>query len=106
MNKKTEGAILQRDGKTYAIMTNTPQGMVSPGDLEQIAAVAKKYAVPVMKITSGQRIILAGIRPEDLPGVVDDLGALAKPESGPGIKFVQAQRCAGGEHVIPWAWQP
>lgn len=95
MNKKTEGAILQRDGKTYAIMTNTPQGMVSPGDLELIAAVAKKYAVPVMKITSGQRIILAGIRPEDLPGVVDDLGALAKPESGPGIKFVQG--CLGTE---------
>ena len=36
--------------------------------------MADKYAVPMVKITGGQRIDLLGIRKEDLPGVWRDLG--------------------------------
>ncbi|PWR72355.1 sulfite reductase, assimilatory-type [Methanospirillum stamsii] len=92
---KTNGAILQRDGKSYAIMTNTPAGLVKPEELERIAAVGKKFHIPLMKITSGQRIILAGISSDDVPNVFKELGDLAKPDLGPCVKFVQG--CLGTE---------
>jgi NAD(P)H-nitrite reductase large subunit len=87
------GAILQRDGKTYAVTTRIPAGIITPEQLEPIAAAGRKYQVPVLKITSGQRILIAGLQPEDVPRVIVDLGPLAKPESGPCVKFVQA--CLG-----------
>jgi NAD(P)H-nitrite reductase large subunit len=87
------GAILQRDGKTYAVTTRIPAGIVTPEQLETIASVGRKYRVPVLKITSGQRFLFAGLEPEDVPRVIADLGLLAKPEAGPCVKFVQA--CLG-----------
>ena len=91
----TEGAILQRDGKTWAVTTRIPAGIITPEQLETIASVGRKYRVPILKITSGQRILLAGLAPDDVPRVIDDLGPLAKPESAPCVKFVQA--CVGTE---------
>ena len=57
MTELTEGAILQRDGRTYAVTTRIPAGIVTPEQLETIARVGRKYHVPILKITSGQRII-------------------------------------------------
>ena len=37
-----KGGILQRDGKTYAVTTRIPAGIVTPWQLETIAAVGKK----------------------------------------------------------------
>ena len=88
-----KGAIRQRDGITYAVITRMPAGIVTPDDLEHIAKVARKYKVPMLKITSGQRIALVGLAPENVQGVMDDLGPLAKPETAPCVKFVQA--CLG-----------
>ncbi len=93
MTITTEGAILQRDGKRYAVMTRIPAGMVTPDQLEKIAEVGRKYRVPILKITSGQRIILAGLEEEDVQKVIGSLGPLAKPETAPCVKFVQA--CLG-----------
>ena len=87
------GAILQRDGKRYAVITRMPAGMVTTDDLETIARIGREFHIPVLKITSGQRIILAGIEPKDVKEVIDRLGPLAKPESAPCVKFVQA--CLG-----------
>jgi len=87
------GAVIQRDGKTYAVTTGIPAGVVTPEQLETIAAAGRKFRVPVMKITSGQRILFAGLQPEDVPRILSDLGPLAKPETEPCVKFVQA--CLG-----------
>ncbi|OPY38221.1 MAG: ferredoxin-nitrite reductase [Methanoregula sp. PtaU1.Bin051] len=87
------GAILQRDGLTYAVVTRIPAGIVTPEDLEKIAKTARKYRVPVLKITGGQRIALVGLEPGDVQKVIDELGSLAKPETAPCVKFVQA--CLG-----------
>jgi len=100
--KKINGAILQRDGKTYGIMTNTPAGMITSEDLEQIAAVGRKFHIPVMKITSGQRIILAGIPADDVDNIFKELGTLGKPDLGPCVKFVQG--CLGTE-MCKWGAQ-
>jgi NAD(P)H-nitrite reductase large subunit len=93
MTSTTEGAILQRDGKRYAIVTRMPAGIVTPDDLEKIAKTGRKYHVPILKITSGQRIALVGLDPEDVQKVISELGPLAKPETAPCVKFVQA--CLG-----------
>jgi len=88
-----DGAIRQRDGTTRAIVTRMPAGIVTAEDLETVARVARKFRVPIIKVTSGQRIVLAGLQPGDVQKAIDELGPLAKPESAPCVKFVQA--CLG-----------
>ena len=61
-----KGAILQRDKQTYAIVPRIPVGILTPDDLESLAKVARKYQIPVIKITSGQRFALVGMKKEDL----------------------------------------
>jgi len=87
------GAKLQRDGKTYAIQTRIPAGIVTPEDLETIAAVAKRYAIPTIKITSGQRFLLIGVGEADIPKVKEDLGKLGLASITPGVRYVQS--CPG-----------
>ncbi len=60
MDEHPIGAILQRDKTTYAIVPRTPVGIITPEHLERIASVARKFIVPVIKITSGQRFALVG----------------------------------------------
>ncbi len=86
------GAARQRDG-TFAIVTRMPAGIVSPEDLETIARVAREYRVPLVKLTGGQRILLAGLAPGDVQKAIDDLGPLAQPENTPCVKYVLA--CPG-----------
>ncbi|HMK16349.1 MAG TPA: NAD(P)/FAD-dependent oxidoreductase [Methanomicrobiales archaeon] len=95
MGKIPDGAILQRDGKTWAVITRTPAGLISPGHLEKVAAVARKHGVPTLKITSGQRIALVGIPEEQLGGVFRDLGPEADSTGGPCLHYVRA--CPGTE---------
>ncbi|PKL64963.1 MAG: sulfite reductase, assimilatory-type [Methanomicrobiales archaeon HGW-Methanomicrobiales-3] len=95
MTGSTKGALLQRDGKRYAVVTRMPAGIVTPDDLEKIARIGRKYRVPMLKITSGQRFALIGLEPGDVADVFQELGPLAQPESAPCVKFVQA--CLGTE---------
>jgi NAD(P)H-nitrite reductase large subunit len=93
MSEPAERGTIQRDGMTCAVMTRIPAGIVTPDDLEKIAKAGRKYRVPMLKITSGQRIALIGLKPGDVQKITGDLGSLAKPESAPCVKFVQA--CLG-----------
>lgn len=63
-----------RDGKrTFGITPDIPSGFIQPETLEKIVNVAKKYEA-VLKITSGQRILITNLKEEDLPKVWEDLG--------------------------------
>jgi len=73
MSDKPKGAILQRDKETYAIVPRIPVGLVTPEKLENIAKVARKYKIPIIKITSGQRFALVGIKKDDLDNIWKDL---------------------------------
>jgi NAD(P)H-nitrite reductase large subunit len=95
MGDMPDGAILQRDGNTYAVITRTPAGLITPDHLERVAAVARKHGVPTLKITSGQRIALVGIPGEKLGGVFRDLGKDADMTGGPCLHYVRA--CPGTE---------
>lgn len=67
------GAILQRDKQTYAIVPRTPCGMLTPEILDAISRVARKYGIPIIKITSGQRLALVGMTAEQVEPIWEDL---------------------------------
>lgn len=90
-----KGAILQRDKKTYAIVPRTPVGLVTPDTLEALARVGRKFEIPVMKITSGQRIALVGLEEEQVDQVWNDLKMDIGPAVGLCVHYVQA--CPGTE---------
>ncbi len=66
-------ANIQKDG-TFSIVPRICGGITSAAELRRIADVAEKHQIPAIKLTSGQRIALAGIKKEQLPHVWKDLG--------------------------------
>ncbi|WNY26300.1 NAD(P)/FAD-dependent oxidoreductase [Methanolapillus ohkumae] len=88
-----KGAIIQRDGETYAIAPHTPAGLLTPEILRTIADTAEKYNVAAIKISSSQRIVLVGLKEEDLDDVWSDLGM--KPGSAIGICVRSVRVCPG-----------
>ncbi|MCU0631380.1 MAG: NAD(P)/FAD-dependent oxidoreductase [Methanolinea sp.] len=95
MTEDVPGAILQRDGTSYAIVPRTPSGVVKPEELERIAHVARKYRIPVIKMTSGQRMVLVGMKREEIPAIWKDLGMTVGQATAPCVHYVQA--CPGTE---------
>ena len=74
MTDTPKGAILQRDGETYAIVPRTPVGLVNRETLEAITQVVQKYDIPIVKITSGQRLALVGMKADVIDDIWKDLG--------------------------------
>jgi nitrite reductase (NADH) large subunit len=66
-------ANIQKDG-TFSVVPGISGGVTSSDQLRRIADVADRYAVPMIKITGGQRIDLLGVKKEQLPEVWRDLG--------------------------------
>ena len=63
-----------RNGKrTYAITPHIPGGFITPDQLIRIGEVTKKYHA-VLKITSGQRIMITQLQLEDIPQIWEELG--------------------------------
>ena len=62
MPERPKGAFIRRDKKTYAIVPRTLMGMLTPDILENMARVARKYEIPIIKITSAQRMALVGLK--------------------------------------------
>ncbi len=89
----SKGAILQRDKKTYAITPRIPGGIITPEILEKIAAVVKKYNLPAVKITSGNRIALVGIKKENIDSIWNELGMDVGHSNG--LCFHYVQTCPG-----------
>lgn len=58
--------------RKYAITPNIMGGFIKAEDLEKIAKVAKKYK-GVLKLTSGQRILITNLEEEDLPKIWEEL---------------------------------
>lgn len=87
-------ANIQKDG-TFSVIPRVYGGVTTADDLIRMGQVAKKYNVPMVKFTGGQRIDLLGIKKEDLPGVWADLGMPS------GYAYTKALRtvktCVGSE---------
>jgi nitrite reductase (NADH) large subunit len=87
-------ANIQKDG-TFSVVPRIYGGVTTADDLIKIGEVAKKYDVPMVKITGGQRIDLLGVKKDDLPKVWADLGMPS------GYAYTKALRtvktCVGSE---------
>lgn len=63
-----------RDGRrTYAITPSVPGGFIKPDVIRRYADVAEKYGA-TLKITSAQRIMIIGLKAEDVEKVWEELG--------------------------------
>lgn len=88
-------AILQRDKKTYAIVPRIPSGLVQRDHLAAITRVVEKYDIPIVKITSGQRLALVGIQEKDIEAIYHELGM--DPGKATELCLHYVQSCPGTE---------
>lgn len=70
-----KGVILQRDKESYAIAPHLPCGIITPEILERYAAIARKYKVPCLKLTSASRVAFLGIKEEQVDPIWEELEA-------------------------------
>lgn len=93
VNDRLHGNI-QKDG-TFSVIPRIYGGVTTADELIKIGNVAKKYQVPTVKLTGGQRIDLLGVKKEDLPAIWGDLGMTC------GYAYTKAFRtcktCVGSE---------
>jgi NAD(P)H-nitrite reductase large subunit len=68
-----KGAIVQRDRETYAIAPHIPGGFIDADKFRRLVNVAEKYNAAGMKMTSGQRIAIFGLKEEDLDEIWKEL---------------------------------
>ncbi len=87
------GAILQRDKQTYAIVPRLPGGLLNLKTLKNLAQVVETYSIPIVKITSGQRIALVGMSADQLDDIWRDLGLDAGKATELCLHYVQV--CPG-----------
>jgi nitrite reductase (NADH) large subunit len=82
----------QKDG-TFSVVPRMRGGVTTPAELRRIADVAEKYAVPLVKVTGGQRLDLLGVRKEDLPHVWEELGMASGHAYAKAVRTVKT--CVG-----------
>lgn len=87
-------ANIQRDG-TFSVVPQMKGGVTNSWQLRRIADVADKYAIPMIKLTGGQRIDLLGVRKEDLPAVWADLDMPSGYAYGKSFRTVKT--CVGSD---------
>lgn len=85
-------AILQRDRESYAIVPQTPAGIISVDGLQRVVDVAKKYNATI-KFTSAQRVAIIGLMESDLDDAWSELGMEPAASIGKCVRSVKV--CPG-----------
>jgi NAD(P)H-nitrite reductase large subunit len=91
-----KGAVLQRDGETYAILPRIPCGYITNFSvLRRIAEAAARYGARAIEITWAQRIaIVVGVKEEHLERFWRDL------RTEPGLAVWDCVRSATQEWTV------
>lgn len=90
-------ANIQKDG-TYSVVPRMWGGVTTSAELRAIADAADRYAVPMIKVTGGQRIDLLGVKKADLPAIWADFNAAGMVSGhayAKGLRTVKT--CVGSE---------
>lgn len=78
-----------RDGKrTFGITPHIPGGFITIDTMQKIVEITKKYN-GVLKITSGQRILITNLKQEDLASVWNELGMEPAVKTQNSVKNVE-----------------
>lgn len=85
-------ANIQNDG-TFSVIPQMRGGVTDADQLIRLGEVAKKYDIPLVKITGAQRIGLYGVKKEELPQIWDDLDM--RSASAYGKKTRSVKSCVG-----------
>lgn len=85
-------ANIQNDG-TFSVIPQMRGGVTDADQLIQLGTVAKKYQIPLVKVTGSQRIGLYGVKKELLPQIWDELGM--RSASAYGKKTRSVKSCVG-----------
>lgn len=85
-------ANIQKDG-TYSVVPRMYGGLTMPDELIRIAETAKRYNIPTVKLTGGQRIALLGVKKEDLIDVWKEVGTPSGFAYGKALRTVKT--CVG-----------
>ncbi len=86
---------IRNGNKTYAVTPRIPGGFIKPELLVKIGEVAQKYQ-GTLKITSGQRIMITGLKADDVNKVWEELGmepAVLSPYSVKNVEMCPASFC-------------
>ncbi|MDH4322041.1 MAG: hypothetical protein OEV73_11160 [Desulfobulbaceae bacterium] len=81
------------NAKSYNVLPGPVMGVVTADYLENLARVIRKHQIPLVKLTSAQRLAIAGHEPEALAEIWRDLGRSDAPAKPVGIHYIQA--CPG-----------
>ena len=90
-------ANIQKD-RSYTVVPRIWGGVTTPAELRAIADVAERHAVPMLKITGGQRIDLVGVKKEQLPAIWGELnraGMVSGHAYGKALRTVKT--CIGSQ---------
>ncbi|HCT8686591.1 TPA: NAD(P)/FAD-dependent oxidoreductase [Staphylococcus aureus] len=87
-------ANIQNDG-TFSVIPQMRGGVTDADQLIRLGEVAKKYHVPLVKVTGSQRVGLYGVKKEELPNIWQDLGM--RSASAYGKKTRSVKSCVGKE---------
>jgi len=68
-------------------------GQITPEYLEQVADIARRYNIPLLKITGAQRIAIGGHEPETTQQIWRDMDQPSGAKKPVGIHYIQA--CPG-----------
>ena len=79
---------IRNNKKTYAITPHLPGGFITPDTMIKIAEVAKKYN-GVLKLTSGQRILITNLKQDDLKDIWEELQMEPAVKSQNSLKNVE-----------------
>ena len=90
-NERFHGNI-QKDG-TFSVIPRVYGGVTTPEELIRIGEVAKKYEVPTVKFTGGQRVDLLGVKKSDLIPMWEDLDMPSGYAYGKALRTVKT--CVG-----------
>ncbi|ANS74691.1 nitrite reductase [Paenibacillus yonginensis] len=85
-------ANIQNNG-TFSVIPRMRGGQTTPQQLMQIARVAEKYEVPLVKVTGSQRIGLYGVKKEDLPNMWEELDMTSASAYAKAVRSVKT--CVG-----------
>lgn len=88
MNSNGNLQKIKNGKRTYAITPHIPGGFITADNLIKIGEVAKKYN-GVLKLTSGQRILITNLKEEDLSSIWNELGMEPAVRSQNSLKNVE-----------------
>jgi NAD(P)H-nitrite reductase large subunit len=88
-----KGAVLQRDGDTYAITLRLPGGVIDIPTGRRIADVVRKYNARTLKVTGDARLAIIGIQEEDINNIYAELGM--KVQAGTALCQQYIKVCPG-----------